>query len=77
MGAEAAPRTKVEVDGPVEPKPVMFIGGPMNGKKIADRGQAVWQNSVGDVYKRVRLDAGDAVGQMSFDILAYWGKSWD
>jgi hypothetical protein len=63
--------------GPVEPKPITYIGGPMNGKKVADLGQVQRQTPDGDIYKRVRMDAGDAQGRLSFDILAYWGKTWE
>jgi hypothetical protein len=63
--------------GPVEPGAIVLIGGPLNGKKVADVGQSKGQTPEGDLYVRVRMDAGGAAGRMSFDVLAYWGKAWD
>lgn len=73
---ETKTETQTKTDG-IEPRPIMFIGGPKNGKKIADIGQKVWRDSQGNEYRRVNMDAGDAQGRLSFDILAYWGKTWD
>ena len=61
----------------MEPKAILLLGGPLNGKKMADLGQCLRQTPSGDVYKRVRMDAGDAQGRIAFDVLAYFGKSWD
>jgi hypothetical protein len=61
----------------VEPRAIVIIGGPLNGKKIADLGQTKAQTSEGDLYLRVRMDAGDGPGRMTFDVLAYWGKTWE
>lgn len=66
------PVTRAEVVGPVEPKPIAFIGGPRNGKMIADNGQTEVQTEEG-LYRRVHMNAGDALGRLSFDVLAYWG----
>ena len=70
--SDAEPATKAEVAVPAEPRPIMFIGGPRNGKRMADRGQTSVRTEDG-IYKRVRMDAGDALGRLSFDVLAYYG----
>jgi hypothetical protein len=62
---------------PVEPRPIMYIGGPMNGKKMADFGQTQRQTRDGDVYRRLRMDAHDGSRKLHFDIFAYWGKTWE
>jgi len=58
-------------------KPIILIGGPLNGKKVADLGQTQRQTPDGDLYKRVRMDAGDSLGRLCFDVLAYFGKAWE
>ena len=73
----SAAEIKDRAAGPVEPKAIVVIGGPMNGKKVADLGQTKAHTEEGDLYLRVRMDAGDGAGRMTFDVLAYWGKSWD
>lgn len=73
----AAPQLQTEATGPVEPKSITHIGGPLNGRKVADLGQTRRQTSEGDLYKRVRMDAGDQIGRMCFDVLAYFGKAWE
>ena len=77
--SEKKPTTKMETKacGPLEPKAIILIGGPLNGKKVADLGQTQRQTAEGDLYKRVRMDAGDGLGQLCFDVLAYFGKSWE
>ena len=74
---DTSTHAKTQATGPVEPKAIMYIGGPLNGKKVADLGQVQRQTADGDIYKRVRMDAGDAQGLLSFDVLAYWGKTWE
>jgi hypothetical protein len=71
----ATPQNTTEI--PVEPRPIMFIGGPMNGKKMADLGQTQRQTREGDMYRRLRMDAHDGARKLHFDVLAYWGKSWE
>jgi hypothetical protein len=61
--------------GPVEPEAIILVGGPLNGKKVADFGQTKGQTAGGEVYRRVRMDADNANGRVSFDVLAYWGKA--
>jgi len=74
---KAASKVQTKACGPVEPKAIILIGGPLNGKKVADLGQTQRQTSDGDLYKRVRMDAGDGLGQLCFDVLAYFGKTWE
>jgi len=68
---------QTQASGPVEPKAIILIGGPLNGKKVADLGQTQRQTADGDLYKRVRMDAGDSLGRLCFDVLAYFGKTWE
>jgi hypothetical protein len=65
---------KPRASGPVEPKPIIHIGGPLNGKKVADLGQTFKDMPNGRVYKRVKMDAGDGAGRVCFDVLAYFDK---
>ena len=74
---EQETQAATKVDVPLEPKAILYLGGPWNGQKVADRGQIEKLTIHGDLYKRVRMDAGDAAGRMSFDVLAYFGKTWD
>ena len=78
MEDEAQPTLAVKPsgDGPVEPRSIIFVGGPLNGKKHADLGQTEWVGPEADLYRRVRMDAGDRLGRLAFDVLAYFGKSW-
>ncbi|MGD0091095.1 MAG: hypothetical protein ABSE73_14350 [Planctomycetota bacterium] len=73
----AATQPRTQASGPVEPKSITHIGGPLNGKKVADLGQNQRQTAEGDLYKRVRMDAGDQLGCICFDVLAYFGKAWE
>jgi len=75
--AAPKPQVKAKPDGPVEPGPIIMIGGPYNGHKVADLGQVQRTTVEGHVYKRVRMDAGDQLGGLKFDVLAYWGKVTD
>lgn len=75
--AAVKPQPKEKLDGPTEPKPILFLGGPDNARKRADKGYSQWTNSQGDLYRRVRLTAGDALGQLTFDAMVYFGKSWN
>ena len=81
MSRKTSKKKQAAVDesavGPIEPKAITLIGGPLNGKKIADLGQLKKQTAQGDLYKRVRMDAGDSLGKMAFDVLAYFGKTWE
>jgi hypothetical protein len=74
---ETQTSVRTQTTGPVEPKAIAFIGGPLNGKKVADMGQTQRQTPDGDIYRRVRMDAGDPLGRLCFDVLAYWGKTWE
>lgn len=74
---DTSTNARPQTTGPVEPKAITFIGGPLNGKKIADMGQTQRRTPDGDMYVRVRMDAGDALGSLCFDVLAYWGKTWE
>ena len=71
------PATQAEPDGPIEARSIIHIGGPLNCKKCADRGQNRHVTPANDLYKRVRIDAGDQLGHFHFDVLAYFGKSWE
>lgn len=73
----AQAETRPQASGPVEPKAIMFIGGPKNGKKVADLAQVKIITEDNDIYKRVQMDAGDNQGRMQFDVLAYFGKTWE
>ena len=70
-------QTKPVPPGRIEPKAITYVGGPLNGKKVADLGQNRKITDNNDLYKRVRMDAGDAQGTITFDVLAYFGKNWD
>ena len=74
---KTASKAQTDARGPVEPKAIILIGGPLNGKKVADLGQTQRQTAEGDLYRRVRMDAGDSLGQLCFDVLAYFGKTWE
>ena len=71
------PQTQSQTDGPVEPKPIVYIGGSMNGKAVADTGQLTYQTPTGDVYRRVSMASHNEWGTMNFCIMAFFGKSWD
>lgn len=74
---KTATHPQTQANGPLEPKAIILIGGPLNGKKVADLGQTQRQTAEGDLYKRVRMDAGDSSGSLCFDVLAYYGKTWE
>jgi hypothetical protein len=72
--ADEQPQTKTQPGGGrVEPKPITFVGGPRNGRKVADYGQYMVRDEDGGMYRRVKMDAGDMLGRITFDVLAYWG----
>ena len=71
---EREPQTKTQPGGgKTEPKPITFIGGPRNGRKVADYGQSMVQDEDGGLYRRVQMDAGDERGKFQFCVLAYFG----
>ena len=61
----------------IEPRCITHIGGALNGKKMADLGQTRHVLPNGDLYKRVQMDAGNQAGRICFDVLAFFGKTWD
>ena len=76
------PQTQTETEGPIEARPICFIGGPMNGKTIADRGHntVVLRDKLSfrrDLYKRVLVTMSDAFGPMQRHVLAYFGEEDD
>ena len=71
------PQTKAQTDGPIEVRPIRFIGGPLQGKTVADTGQATLQTARGDVYKRIHLDIARGDVELGIDILAYYGLVQD
>lgn len=73
--ATESPQTKPVAPDEIEPKAITFIGGPLNGRKRADHGQTDWSDPrTGDQYRRVKLDAGDDLGCMTFCVMAYFGR---
>lgn len=74
------PQTQTETEGPIEARPICFIGGPMNGKTMADRGHNVVvlrdkETFRRDLYKRVLVTMNDAIGTMQRHVLAYFGET--
>jgi hypothetical protein len=65
-------------NGPPEPRPIAYIGGPMNGKTRADYGQMEWTDARGHLYKRVQMSvANREIGCTCVrQIMAYWGLVW-
>ena len=63
------PATQSKTDGPTEPKAIIFIGGAMNGKKVADLGKNELTLGCG-IYRRVRMNCpkGDV-----FEVFAFFG----
>jgi len=74
---EAEPKTQTTTDGPVEPRPIVYIGGSLNGKSVADTGQNTYETPTGDVYRRVSMDAHNEWGTLHFCVMGYFGKAWD
>ena len=74
---EAQPQTQSKTDGPIEVKPIRFIGGPLQGKTIADTKQETYQTAQGHVYKRIHLDVARGNVELGIDILAYYGLVQD
>ena len=72
---EAEPQTQTkQATGIIEPKAICHIGGPLNGKTMADLGQMKHETADGDVYKRVRMNC--SKGDL-FDVLGYFGKTYE
>ena len=70
------PTPQTETEGPPDVKIITFVGGPMNGKKMADTKQTQWVNEAGDLYKRVELMLKDDTGSLPIHVLAYFGLTW-
>ena len=64
--------------GPPEPRPIVFIGGPMNGKTRADHEQMEWTDAKGHLYKRVQMSVANKEKGCGCvrQIMAYWGLTW-
>lgn len=73
---DPTPKTKTQLDGAGEPKPITYIGGPLSGQRRADRReerQVVTVNGQDEVYWRLKLEVGDGTVMIPVTVMAYQG----
>ena len=69
-----------QMDGPVEPKPITYIGGPLSGQKRPDFDETrkiVRIHEEEHVYYRTDLTVRNAIAVIDFPVMAYQGRRWD
>ena len=68
--------TQARLDGPIEPKPITYLGGPLSGQKRPDRHeerQVITVRGQDEVYWRLKLSVSDGVVTLPFTAMVYQG----
>jgi len=76
---EIEPKVQAEMDGFEEPKPIMYLGGPLTGQTRADDGKTRRVVKVGadcEVYYRTAITVKKDGVQIELFVMAYHGKEW-
>lgn len=68
-GTEAQPQAQLSVK---EPAGIKFLGGPLHGRSIVDRGYDQVREG-DDIYKRVKISLTRGETMVEKDFFIYWG----